>query len=163
MLLCRRDTGRLGTLAARASQAASATFRHRGRSVMIRFITITFAAALVGGCAAPTVSEVRAPDGRIMKNVKCNGDAQKCMNLASETCKDAGGTYQVIRSHSNAGGTAADIMPGPVTWYNMTFACGPSDGMLPRFDFQGPQFAPSQGTTYTSCSSSGRSVNCVSY
>jgi hypothetical protein len=120
--------------------------------------------AFISGCASPTVTDLRAPDGRAMKNVKCTGDSQKCMNLASDTCKDAGGTYQVIRSHSNSGGIAADIMPGPVTWYNLTFICGPSDGKIPTFVFQGQQYSPSQGgTTYTSCSQSGRSVNCFSY
>ena len=131
---------------------------------MARFVVVAAVAVVViAGCASPTVSDVRAPDGRALKNVKCNADAQKCLSLATEVCKEAGGTYQVVRSHSNAGGTAADILPGPVTWYNMTFACGPSDGQLPAFEFQGPRYTPDQGPTYTSCSSSGRSVNCISY
>lgn len=103
---------------------------------------ILLIAVAASGCAAPTVSDLRSPDGTAMKNVKCNIDAQRCLTLASESCRDKGGTYQVIRSHSNAGGTAADILPGPVTWYNMTYVCGPSDGRMPDFPFQGQQYNP---------------------
>jgi hypothetical protein len=28
-------------------------------------------------------------------------------------------------------------MPGPVTWYSMTYQCGPSDGKMPAFAFRG--------------------------
>lgn len=125
-------------------------------------------AALIAGCATPTVSDLRSPDGRAMKNVKCNIDAQKCLVLASETCKEQGGTYQVVRSHSNAGGTAADVLPGPVTWYNMTFICGPSDGRMPDFAFQGPRYDPGPDIVYqpqrplrTSCSTIGGITNCT--
>lgn len=72
--------------------------------------SLVLVAALVSACATPTVTDLKSPDGRAMKNVKCNIDAQKCLTLASDSCKDQGGTYQVVRSHSNSGGTVADIM-----------------------------------------------------
>jgi hypothetical protein len=37
----------------------------------------------------------------------------------------------------------ADILPGPVTWYAMSYTCGPSDGRLAAFPFTGPRFNPS--------------------
>lgn len=124
-------------------------------------------AALLSACATPTVTEMRGPDGRAMKNVKCNMDAQKCLTLASESCKPEGGTYQVVRSHSNAGGTAADIIPGPVTWYNMTYICGQSDGRMPDFAFQGATYNPGPDVVYqpsrplrTTCSTYGGVTNC---
>jgi len=132
--------------------------------------SLVLVAALVSACATPTVTDLKSPDGRAMKNVKCNIDAQKCLTLASDSCKDQGGTYQVVRSHSNSGGTVADIMPGPVTWYNMTYMCGASDGRMPDFVFQGPQFNPSALEAYqptqsrrlrTSCSTIGGITNCV--
>jgi hypothetical protein len=31
---------------------------------------------------------------------------------------------------------------GPVTWYAMSYACGPSDGRLPAFRFRGARYKP---------------------
>jgi hypothetical protein len=28
-------------------------------------------------------------------------------------------------------------MSGPVTWYSVTYQCGPSDGKMPTFTFRG--------------------------
>ena len=41
-----------------------------------------------------------------------------------------GGSYQILDSESHAGGLLIDAIPGPVTWYTMTYTCGPSDGRL---------------------------------
>ena len=98
---------------------------------------------LLSGCASPVVTELKAPDGTSLRNVKCNIDSQKCFVLASESCKQTNGTYKVVASHSNAGGTLLDAMPGPITWYNMTFVCGPSDGKMPNFPFRGERFSNS--------------------
>ncbi len=128
----------------------------------------------LAGCAGTTVNELRSPDGSSMKNVKCNMDSQKCFVSASESCKEAGGSYQVVSSHSNAGGTLADILPGPVTWYNMTYMCGPSDGRMPEFAFRGQGYVPPPvivnqpqqqrpRPTTTNCTRSGSSVNCTTY
>jgi hypothetical protein len=35
---------------------------------------------------------------------------------------------KILNSESHAGGLLADILPGPVTWYTMTYVCGASDG-----------------------------------
>jgi len=133
--------------------------------------TIAVALVLVG-CASPTVTEMRAPDGTALRSVKCNIDSQRCFLAATESCMASGGTYRVISSHSNAGGTLADILPGPVTWYSMTYICGPSDGKVPTFPFRGPQYvappviiatpAPRRSIT-TNCSRIGDTVNCTSF
>lgn len=107
----------------------------------MRHVTSTVAILLLAGCAGTVVNDLRAPDGSAMKNVKCNIDSHKCFVSASEICKETGGSYRVVSSHSNAGGTLADIIPGPVTWYNMTFVCGPTDGKMPDFAFRGQPFA----------------------
>lgn len=124
---------------------------------------ITF---LLIGCAG--VSETRAPDGSIMKNVKCSSNSAKCFSDAAESCKSTSGSYRVVESHSNAGGVFADIFPGPVTWYNMTYICGPSDGVMPTFVLtsSAPSMPvmpePSKPTT-TYCNKLGSSINCTSY
>ena len=117
---------------------------------------------LLVACASPTVTEMKSPDGTSLKNVKCNIDSQKCFVHASQSCATTGGTYRVVSSHSNAGGTLADILPGPVTWYNMTYVCGPSDGQMPAFPFKGQQYIPPASTT-TNCTRIGDRITCRSY
>lgn len=118
------------------------------------------------GCAS--VSETRAPDGSVMKNVKCSSNSAKCFKDASESCENTNGSYRVVASHSNAGGIFADIFPGPVTWYNMTYICGPSDGAMPTFPLIGsvpamPVMPQSSKPERTNCYMIGNSMNCTSY
>jgi hypothetical protein len=129
----------------------------------------TFAFALTiffSGCATTNVTQFQAPDGTAVKTVKCSSDATKCFNAASQSCPDEG-TYKVISSASRAGGLAADILPGPVTWYYMTYVCGPSDGVMPEFKFTGQQYVPPpapviirQSPTSTTCTGYGNSATC---
>jgi hypothetical protein len=46
----------------------------------------------------------------------------------------------VVDSYSKAGGLVADILPGPVTWYYMSYQCGKSDGRMPSFAFRGQNY-----------------------
>jgi hypothetical protein len=141
------------------------------RLLILGSLTLTLAA-----CATPKakVTELRAPDGTFIKNVKCNVDAQKCLIEASASCDASSGSYKVISSHSNAGGAYADIFIGPVTWFNMTYACGPSDGKMPDFAFKGQQYIPppaapsttiinQQRPTLTNCTRVGNTMNCSSF
>jgi len=132
------------------------------RTIMLLLLQV----AMLTACATGGVSEYRAPDGTAIKTVKCSSDPGKCFALASQSCP-AQGTYRVVSSESHAGGLLADIMPGPVTWYSMTFACGPSDGRMPEFRFGGQQYTPppvivKQPTT-TNCTKIGDNINCNSY
>lgn len=125
---------------------------------------------ILSGCASTSVSEFRSPDGATVKKVKCTSDPAKCFVLASSSCPTEG-TYRVISSQSNAGGLAADIIPGPITWYAMSFACGPSDGKMPDFKFVGQQYIPppppaqpmviQRQPTTTNCTKFGDTVNCT--
>lgn len=122
------------------------------------------------GCAKTTISQFTAPDGSIVKKVKCNKDSNKCLIEASASCNNS--SYQVLDSESHAGGLAVDYLVGPVTWYSMTYKCGPSDGKMPTFIFQGQEYKPApvinNTTTYkkpvqTNCYKVGNTVNCTSY
>lgn len=126
-------------------------------------------AALLAGCATASVKEYQAPDGTSIKTVKCTSDSSKCFDLASRGCS-SDGSYRVISSESHAGGLAADWIPGPVTWYSMTFACGQSDGKMPEFKFVGEHYTPpaapvtiQQSPTTTHCNAIGNSITCNSY
>lgn len=137
----------------------------------MKLFPILFHLVLLSGCAT-SVSEFRAPDGSVVKTVKCSSDSTKCFSLAAQSCPSPG-TYRVVSSESHAGGVLADIMPGPVTWYGMTYTCGPSDGRMPEFSFVGQQYTPQppppkpivvrQQPTTTNCTKAGNSVNCTTY
>lgn len=71
------------------------------------------------------------------QTVKCKANSGLCINAATNQC---GGSFAVISSESHAGGLIADTIPGPVTWYSLTFQCGPSNNVRPRFPFQGPDY-----------------------
>ena len=139
---------------------------------MIRKILIIIAVNILAACATTSVKEYQAPDGSKIKTVKCTSEQSKCFEMASSTCPDSG-TYRVISSESHAGGLAADILPGPITWYSMTYSCGPSDGTMPDFKFTGqhyalppPNSAPvviKQKPTTTNCTTYGNTVSCNSY
>ena len=126
----------------------------------------------LSGCASTAVKEYRAPDGTSIKTVKCVSDSSKCFMNASQSCAPSG-TYRVLSSESHAGGALADWIPGPFTWYSMTYSCGPSDGRMPDFVFGGPQYIPpppppapviiKQKPTTTTCSTIGNTVTCNTY
>ena len=105
------------------------------------------------------------PTGKKMITAKCSQSPSGCYASASNTCS---GSYQVLDSYSKAGGLVADVIPGPVTWYYMTYQCGPSNGRLPTFGFKGQQYTPpavvtlSKPTT-TTCSLLWQTVTCNSY
>jgi hypothetical protein len=69
------------------------------------------------------------------RTVKCKQSSTNCTSEAARLC---GGSYRVIDSESHAGGIVSDSIPGPIVWYSMTYACGPSDGRYPQFAFRGP-------------------------
>ena len=52
---------------------------------------------------------------------KCKSDLADCVAHANETCN---GRHTVVHQESHAGGLLADALPGPVTWYKLTFRCG---------------------------------------
>ena len=124
-------------------------------------------AAVLSGCAEPEVTTVRGPSGTEISTARCTRTSDQCMAKAAEVC--AGGPYQVVESYRNSGGVAADILPGPVTWYTLRFQCGPSDGQMPTFPLRGPQpemppamISPATTST-TTCNTIGSSVTCRSY
>jgi len=104
--------------------------------ICLNIVLIIFLSA----CMAKTkTTSFSSPTGSFLFKTKCNVDTSKCFAEASSKCS---GTYNVIDSESHAGGTLADIFPGPVTWYSMTYECGPSSGVYPKFPFQGPIYTP---------------------
>lgn len=68
------------------------------------------------------------------RSAKCQRSPDACLTEARNTC----GVYAVVDSRSYAGGLISDVFPGPVTWYELTYQCGPSNGRQATFPFRGP-------------------------
>src|SRR5262249_8026577 len=100
---------------------------------MLRLLLLSTAGVSLSACTT-TGDAFTTPSGPTANTAKSNNSRDACFKKASQTC---GGPYQVLESESHAGGALADLFPGPVTWYVMTYQCGPSDGRLPEFAFRG--------------------------
>jgi|ERR1700730_7971906 len=101
---------------------------------MLRYFLLGAAAVSLAACDLTSGSSFTGPSGAVANTAKCSHSSDACFQKASQTC---GGPYLVLDSESHAGGALADVMPGPVTWYGMTYQCGPSDGKMPAFPFRG--------------------------
>lgn len=136
---------------------------------MRKILLSVAAVAALTSCVSSADEDVPTPAGQVVHQAKCNGSPNGCMKTAAKTCH---GTYQVVDSSSNAGGLIADILPGPITWYRMSYQCGKSDGRMPTFAFRGQQYTPApvvinQSTPSplrtTNCNRYGNNVTCTSY
>jgi hypothetical protein len=107
---------------------------------MFRYFLLGIAAICLSGCMETTATSFNGPSGAQVSSAKCQYASAGCLQQAAQTCR---GPYQVLDSDSHSGGLLADLMPGPVTWYSMTYQCGASDGKMPAFAFRGQQWSDS--------------------
>lgn len=136
-----------------------------GADVRFPINLIMCALIVASGCTDTTQTPTLAPNGQIVQTTKCSQSPSACYSKAAAACS---GPYRVVDSYSKAGGIAADILPGPVPWYYMTYSCGRSDGKMPQFPLRGPDYvAPvfvynTSAPTTTTCNGYGNSVTCTS-
>lgn len=131
---------------------------------MKKLVMLSTSIVLLAGCnAGPQVKSYTGPTGEELSTVRCTRETSACFEKASEACD--GGSYRVTNSYRNAGGLWADVLPGPVTWYTMNIACGPSDGLMPQFPLRGsePAMPPMPSVQQTRCNQIGNTVNCTTY
>lgn len=88
----------------------------------------------ISACGGTQESYV-GPSGEIVHETSCRGGKGDCFEAAHSTCGGSG--FRALDSHSNSGGLLADALPGPITWYYLTYACGNPDGRMPLFPRQG--------------------------
>lgn len=134
-----------------------------GLLTMKKLFAIAACAVSLAGCVSGQVKETKGPDGELIKVTKCNQSPSGCYEAASKSCD--GSAYYVLASESHAGGLLADIVPGPVTWYSMTYRCGVSGGPMPKFPFGGPvqQMPEVRQPTQTNCTTFNGAVSCTTY
>ena len=126
---------------------------------MKTLILAAAAAIALAPVAAAPAHAYRAPSGQELHQTKCKSDPSACYDEASQACQ---GPYQIIDSNSHAGGIFADLFPGPVTWYGITYVCGRSDGRLAAFLWRGSK-AHEPGVITTTCGPDGNAVTCRTY
>lgn len=141
----------------------------------MRFVGILacFSLVVLSACQSTNTIQFTGPAGETIQTVKCQTSTTSCFQQAAAVCE--GQPYSAIDSYSKAGGLLADIMPGPFTWYYMTFQCGVQDGQQPTFPFRGQSYAPTAAyvapqnstpqstipqSTTTTCFDLGTSISC---
>jgi hypothetical protein len=105
----------------------------------MRNLVILALCGALAGCMETAGPAFNGPSGTPVNTAKCSYSSTGCLKQAADMCR---GPYQVLDSDSHSGGLVADVLPGPVTWYSLTYQCGPSDGKLPAFAFRGQQYIP---------------------
>jgi len=106
----------------------------RSLEIVGRCAVLSAAAISLSACNVTSGNSFASPSGAVVNRAKCSQSSDSCFKAAAASC---GGPYQVIESESHPGRLLEDAMPGPVTWYTMTYQCGPSDGKMPTFAFKG--------------------------
>jgi len=138
---------------------------------------------LIGGCSTTESVKTNAYGGDAYK-VKCKNTPEACLEEAYTKCN---GTFTTLYSDSHAGGILADFIPGPTTWYALTFKCG-GEVSRPNFPWVGTTIEEAletmsvldeagksinnnnnnnnnqyDGTTTTNCYTVGNTLTCNSY
>jgi len=143
----------------------------------MKYLQLTIVLAMlvsISGCGGGKVTKISAPSGASMYKVKCKDTPAECLEQAYIACD--GGPYTTIYSDAHAGGLLADLIPGPITWYNLTFQCGGSGRSKPSFRWTGAKGdelikmgqeiyknSTPPPKTRTSCVPVGNTVQCTSY
>ena len=144
------------------------TARQKRKVRPMNLTAFALAGICLAGCA-PTNTAFVGPSGATDNTTKCSRSPEECFQTAAKTC---GGPYAVIDSESHAGGVFADIVPGPVTWYRMTYECGRAGASYPSFPFRGPQYTQPLSAnevpvyrrpTQTNCNVFGNNMSCQTY
>ena len=98
------------------------------------FVSLSIFCIFLTGCSMERTSQTLDASGNIIYEVKCNYSPNECLQTANKNCPSG---FDTLYSDSHAGGTAADFIPGPVTWYDLKYSCSSSPGKQPDFAWTG--------------------------
>ena len=101
-----------------------------------QIISVLFIFTALASCGMSKNKATVSSSGVTTHEVKCTGSNNDCMNTANANCPSG---FNAVYSDSHAGGILADILPGPITWYELHYICSSSPGTPPAFAWQGPQ------------------------
>jgi hypothetical protein len=106
------------------------------------WLCLFVAGVVTSACRGTGVREIRGAGDERVYEARCKSSAADCIADARSTCSSG---YELLDSESHAGGLLADALPGPVTWYAMTFRCdvaGSSE--RPEFPFRGARYVEAE-------------------
>ncbi|MDP9033532.1 MAG: hypothetical protein M3O50_01890 [Myxococcota bacterium] len=72
-------------------------------------------------CAGASSHAIVGPHETTSHRIKCHPDLDDCWEEAGNICGSRG--YDVLDRSMHMGGTLADAIPGPVTWYVVLVTC----------------------------------------
>ena len=75
---------------------------------------------MLSGCVSASGHAINLPNGKIGVRTTCHPDVAECYEEAGKICTNG---YDLVSQSVHMGGTLADLMPGPVTWYNVLVEC----------------------------------------
>jgi hypothetical protein len=126
----------------------------------MKYLYAAGAFLITSSAALAATSSVTGPSGHPVYTTTCKSDQQECYQEAAQYCR---GPYQILSSHSRAGGLIIDLgFPGPATYYSMSYRCGASDGRLAGFPRRGPEWNPPR-PAYVNCDVNPYNVQCYGY
>ena len=75
---------------------------------------------MLSGCASTGDSAFVGPEGESIYFTKCNVSQEGCLKEIAEHCPSG---YNTINTETHMGGILADLIPGPVRWWSITYSC----------------------------------------
>jgi hypothetical protein len=87
---------------------------------MIMRVAASLMFVVIASCAGSSGHSIRGPDGMMSYRLKCHPTIAECWEEAGDLCPSG---YHIVGQSSHPGGTLADWIPGPVTWYDLIVSC----------------------------------------
>ena len=88
--------------------------------VLMKKILLLLSLLLVVGCVSSSGSAFVSPEGESIYYTKCNVSEEGCLKDIAENCPSG---YNTINTETHMGGILADLIPGPVRWWSITYSC----------------------------------------
>ena len=92
-------------------------------------LTLSILLLLVVGCASTGDSAFVGPEGESIYFTKCNVSQEGCLKEIAEHCPSG---YNTINTETHMGGILADLIPGPVRWWSITYSCKEEQNLNPN-------------------------------
>lgn len=86
----------------------------------MKLLALLSSVLLTIACASASSKIIAGPSGQRIVKTSCHPDVSRCFEEAARVCPKG---YDIVNVSSHMGGTVIDLMPGPVTWYDVLVQC----------------------------------------
>ena len=97
--------------------------RKTKRVVFVEALGLALVGLMACGGGVERIESASTKGSADFFTAKCKGGIADCADDARTQC---GGDFTEVHRESHMGGVFADALPGPVTWYTLSFRCGAS-------------------------------------